>query len=165
MMVSSEIEPGVQMHDWELERLGRRCRRRRLLQLAGVGASLVSAGPLLGACAARRRGGGEATVTGHPAAIILLNQQLGFEPANLTVARGTVVIWRNSSPIPHTVTADPVKLRDGGQITLPAGDTPWDSGPIAPGQSWSRSFDRPGICTYFCIPHQSSRMLGTVTIE
>lgn len=71
---------------------------------------------------------------------------LRFEPATLTVARGTTVVFDNDDTAPHTVTA-----RSGGT----------DSGVIDPGNNFSlvaaESFD------YFCSIHPSMTAKLVVT--
>jgi plastocyanin len=71
---------------------------------------------------------------------------LAFQPATLTVAKGTTVVFDNDDTAPHTVTA-----RSGGT----------DSGVIDPGRSFSlvaaESFD------YFCSIHPSMTAKLVVT--
>jgi plastocyanin len=71
---------------------------------------------------------------------------LAFQPAELTVAKGTTVVFDNDDTAPHTVTA-----RSGGT----------DSGVIDPGKSFSlvaaESFD------YFCSIHPSMTAKLVVT--
>jgi plastocyanin len=71
---------------------------------------------------------------------------LKFQPAELTVAKGTTVVFDNDDTAPHTVTA-----RSGGT----------DSGVIDPGKSFSlvaaESFD------YFCSIHPSMTAKLVVT--
>jgi plastocyanin len=70
-----------------------------------------------------------------------------FDPAATSVPSGTEVTWRNEDPEQHTVTAD---------------DGSFDSGAIAPGQSFSVVVDQAGAVTYFCAIHPS--MKGTVRV-
>jgi plastocyanin len=60
-----------------------------------------------------------------------------FAPATLTVQRGDTVTWKNADIVPHTATAQ-------GQF---------DSGNIAPGQSYSRKMDKAGEFDYVCTYH------------
>jgi plastocyanin len=64
--------------------------------------------------------------------------QLKYDPATLTVARGTEVVFENKDVAPHTVTA-----RSG----------PVDSGVLAPGKSFALVVDGP--FDYFCEIHPS----------
>lgn len=72
-----------------------------------------------------------------------------FCPGVLTVAAGTEVVWSNTDLSPHTV-------------TLTDADDPFDSGPLAQGESWSHRFDRPGVYSYDCRLHPG--MSGTVVV-
>jgi plastocyanin len=71
-----------------------------------------------------------------------------FGPGTVRVAAGATVVWRNTSEIPHTVTGEG-----------------FDSGPIAPGASYSRTFTQPGSYAYWCTPHRAAGMVGTVLVQ
>uniref|UniRef100_UPI002589A9E7 cupredoxin domain-containing protein n=1 Tax=Thiomonas sp. TaxID=2047785 RepID=UPI002589A9E7 len=71
-----------------------------------------------------------------------------FHPDSVTVAPGTTVTWTNDDAFGHTTTSD-AKL--------------WDSGVLAPGKSFSRTFDKPGSFPYHCAVH--TFMTGTVTVK
>jgi plastocyanin len=73
---------------------------------------------------------------------------LKFAPAAIIIAPGTTVVWRNDDPIDHTVTAG-----SGG----------FDSGLIAPGATWARTFRSAGTFDYACRPHPVMR--GRVTVR
>jgi plastocyanin len=72
---------------------------------------------------------------------------LAFQPERLEVAVGTTVAWSNDDPFPHTVTAT---------------DGTFDSGSMAGGETFARTFDTPGTYAYFCALHPS--MQGSVTV-
>ena len=74
-----------------------------------------------------------------------------FAPANITVEPGTTVTWVQSGANAHTTTSY---------------DGLWDSGMIEGGSdgTFSFTFEEPGTYDYFCIPHESLGMLGTVTV-
>jgi plastocyanin len=73
-----------------------------------------------------------------------------FSPAVINVAVGTTVVWTNHSSlgIAHTTTSD------GGK---------WDSGNLAPGQSFSFTFTSAGSFPYHCTIHPF--MHGTVNVS
>jgi plastocyanin len=73
-----------------------------------------------------------------------------FGPATLTVPARTKVVWTNDDADAHTVTsaADPKLLK---------------SPPLDTGESFSFTFDKPGIYRYFCSIHPHMR--GTVIVE
>jgi plastocyanin len=74
-----------------------------------------------------------------------------FDPANITVEPGTTVTWVQSGKNPHTTTSY---------------DGLWDSGMIEGGSggTFSFTFEEPGTFDYFCIPHESLGMIGSVTV-
>jgi plastocyanin len=87
-----------------------------------------------------------------------------FMPANLTVPRGSTVVWTNTGQVAHTVTDDPAKAVNKANAVLPSGAQPWDSGLINGGQTFSHTFDVAGQYTYFCIPHETLGMIGRITV-
>ncbi|MDX1448905.1 MAG: plastocyanin/azurin family copper-binding protein, partial [Acidimicrobiia bacterium] len=70
-----------------------------------------------------------------------------FKPADIEIAAGTTVTWRNEGAIVHTVTAE---------------DGTFDSGNLAPGESFTFTFDDEIALNYFCEPHPW--MTGTVAV-
>jgi plastocyanin len=75
-----------------------------------------------------------------------------FDQANITVEPGTTVTWVQSGNNPHTTTSY---------------DDLWDSGMIEGGSggTFSYTFEEPGRYDYFCIPHESLGMIGSVTVS
>ena len=71
-----------------------------------------------------------------------------FQPAELTIARGASVTWKNRDSAPHTATADDMSWN----TTRLAGGT--DSAPIV--------FDTAGTFPYFCEVHPT--MTGTIVV-
>jgi uncharacterized membrane protein/plastocyanin len=65
-------------------------------------------------------------------------KQMRFNPPERPVRAGTVVEWKNEDIFSHTVTAD---------------DGSFDSGLIAPGQSWKMRVTDAGTFRYHCRPH------------
>jgi plastocyanin len=70
-----------------------------------------------------------------------------FRPRTLQISRGTRVRWVNRGSVAHTTTSD----RDL-----------WDSGRLAPGDSFSRVFRRSGTFRYHCSIHSS--MTGRIVV-
>jgi plastocyanin len=60
------------------------------------------------------------------------------------------------APAEITITAD---------VALPAGAGPFNSGNIGLGKEFSYTFTVPGTYKYFCIPHETSGMTGTVIVN
>jgi len=75
-------------------------------------------------------------------------RNMAFAPARLEVQAGTTVEWTNNDPLPHSVTST------GGAF---------DSGLIASGRTWRRTFSTPGTYEYQCTPHPF--MKGTVIVR
>ena len=71
-----------------------------------------------------------------------------FAPDDLTVDAGTTVTWTNTDSVAHTSTSDA---------------SGWDSGIVAPGGHFSRSFQTAGTFKYHCAIHPG--MIGTVTVR
>ena len=71
-----------------------------------------------------------------------------YSPNPITVTRGSSVTWVNNDTVTHTATAN---------------DNSWDSGPIAPRASFSRTFAASGTFAYRCTIHPG--MIATVTVQ
>lgn len=71
-----------------------------------------------------------------------------FAPDALTIDAGTTVTWTNTDSVAHTSTSDA---------------SGWDSGIVAPGGQFSRSFQTPGTFQYHCAIHPG--MVGTVVVR
>jgi plastocyanin len=71
-----------------------------------------------------------------------------FRPGTIEVTRGTRVRWINRGAATHTTTSDTSR---------------WDSGNLAPGESFSRVFRRAGTFAYHCSIHTD--MTGTVIVS
>jgi plastocyanin len=99
---------------------------------------------------ARGAAGRAAAPGGAPGGLVVpaAMRQLAFTPGRIEVTAGTVVEWRNEDALAHTVTAD---------------DGSWDSGPVQPGATWRRTFDRPGAYPFHCTPHPF--MKGVVVVR
>ncbi len=71
-----------------------------------------------------------------------------FDPPAVLIKAGQSVTWTNEGPSTHTVTAD---------------DGSFDSGDLAPGQTFSHTFAKAGAYSYHCNHH--SVMKAVVTVE
>ncbi len=76
-----------------------------------------------------------------------------YTAKEVKIAPGDTVTWSFDAGF-HTSTSD------SGQAEA------WDSGPATspPGTTYQKAFTRPGRFTYYCIPHESFPMRGTVVV-
>lgn len=95
-----------------------------------------------------------------------------FSPATITVPAGTEIEFVNSSSETHTVTAYEDEIPEGagyfasgGLDSEEAARADLDAGLIDPGKRYEVSLDVPGTYEYFCIPHESQGMVGTIVVE
>jgi len=84
-----------------------------------------------------------------------------FQPLHISITTGTTVVWTyasNGNTI-HTVTSDPgANQTQGGTALL-------DSGSLNPGQSFSYTFNQPGLYPYQCAVHPTiAAMNGWVNV-
>jgi plastocyanin len=81
-----------------------------------------------------------------------------FEPAEVTIDAGESVTWFNSDGEVHSTT-------NGTGYDDPEWGTLWDFWFFnGPGESFVRTFETPGVYPYFCYPHLSLGMAGTVMV-
>ncbi|MGC5326455.1 stalk domain-containing protein [Brevibacillus sp. SYSU BS000544] len=71
-----------------------------------------------------------------------------FKPGNLTVETGATVTFTNSDDVSHTVTDQ------GGTF---------DSGSLAKGKTFSKTFSKAGVYNIYCKPHNF--MVATITVK
>jgi plastocyanin len=83
-----------------------------------------------------------------PGATAVTIDNFTFSPAPITVAAGTTVTWTNNDDIPHTVRAV------DGSFHSKAMDT---------ADSYSFTFAKPGVYSYFCSLHP--KMVGKVVVK
>jgi plastocyanin len=81
--------------------------------------------------------------------IVEQNDQYAFQPATLTIAKGTKVTWTNTSDAPHTVTSD------SNAFTA--------SSSLQQNQTFSMTFNTAGTYAYHCSIHPYMKATITVT--
>jgi plastocyanin len=86
----------------------------------------------------------KAEAKAHAVAIASFN----YQPADVRIAVGDTVEWRNLDPTVHTVTAS------RGEFS---------SGSMRQGQTFRATFNAPGVYPYFCEPHETMRGMVSVT--
>jgi plastocyanin len=84
------------------------------------------------------------TSTGNSVSIA----NFAFSPTSLTVKVGTKVSWTNNDTVTHTVTAN---------------KGAFNSGPLAPGSTFSFTFTKAGTYSYHCNIHPS--MMATIVVQ
>ena len=91
-------------------------------------------------------GGGSTSAT--PSSVSVSTAGRAFGPATVTIAAGGSVTFRNDDDRAHTVTAN---------------DGAFNSGTIAEGESWKRTFKQAGTFSYLCAIHPE--MTGKVVVK
>lgn len=82
--------------------------------------------------------------------VVLTNY--AFTPGDLTIEPGTMVRWVNDTNTFHTITPD--------------GHSEWNEGSVSSmGEMFTHTFTVEGTFPYYCSPHQSLGMTGTVTVQ
>ena len=104
------------------------------LVLAACGSSASSA-PSAAAPAGSSAGGAVAII------------DFAFQPASISVAKGTTVTWTNTGATAHTVTAD---------------DASFDSGNVDVGKTFSTTANTAGTIAYHCTIHP--QMKATIVV-
>ena len=85
-----------------------------------------------------------------PAAVEIAIRDDRFVDARLTVPVGTTVTWAHKGNNTHTTSSL------NGE---------WDSGTLLRGDTFSFTFDTPGVYQYLCRQHLLQGMRGTITVE
>ncbi|MGB8188280.1 MAG: plastocyanin/azurin family copper-binding protein, partial [Nitrososphaeraceae archaeon] len=93
-------------------------------------------------------------VTVLDVSIIGIKKDKSFDPNPIEINAGDSITWTNDDNEIHTVTS--------GSDEGPSIGTEFDSGTLAPGQSFTHQFDKPGTYEYFCSFHDS--MTGKVIV-
>ena len=88
-----------------------------------------------------------------------------FVPEMVTIAAGDTVKWTNPAFVTHSVTFDPAMAATPGNVALPPGVTPFDSGNLEEDQSFSHTFTVKGTYRYVCKYHEGMGMAGTVIVS
>lgn len=94
-----------------------------------------------------------------------------FEPSSLEVVAGDTVTFTNASPESHTVTAygaripaDADYFASGGFEDEATARDEIGDGLVKRDETYEITFDEPGTYEYFCIPHESDGMKGTIVV-
>ena len=95
-----------------------------------------------------------------------------FAPETVTISAGDSVTWVNTGADAHTVTAEADSIPEGADYFASGGfETESDAlddvarGLLGAEETYSVTLTEPGTYRYFCIPHRSEGMVGTVIVE
>jgi len=96
------------------------------------------------------------TTTANTMTVTITTDSTGtftFSPKTLTIPVGTIVVWKNMTGAPHTVTSDDGSSFDSGVAN-----------PIAPqGGTYQFTFTKAGTFSYHCSIHPF--MKATITVQ
>ncbi len=106
------------------------------------------------------------------AATVDMTEGQRFEPVSLRVKTGATVTFVNASAEAHTVTAyedaippDAQYFSSGGFGSEDEARDDLADGIIGQEETYEARFGVPGTYEYFCIPHESQGMKGTIVVE
>ena len=129
--------------------MGRSLDRRLVLLAAAAGAAGLSARP--------------AQAKTHPVTMNPASSK--FEPQDIAIRRGDTVEWENTTSVLHSVTFDPAMSKVPGNVVLPEGVAPFDSGRMSREAKFAHTFTKAGVYKYVCKYHEGMGMVGTVTVR
>ncbi len=86
----------------------------------------------------------------------ILMADIAFEPQNIKIKKGTRVMWMNNDIVEHYVNTD----SHPAHTYYPA----QNSKALAKGDTYSLTFDTPGIYPYHCSAHEAN-MMGSILVE
>ncbi|MDQ3218408.1 MAG: plastocyanin/azurin family copper-binding protein [Actinomycetota bacterium] len=103
---------------------------------------------------------------------VLMSEGNSFTPSEVTVKAGENLEFRNDSGAAHSVTAYDDGVPEGAEYFSSGGFNDEGAaregvgaGLLKPDDSFEITFDEPGTYRYFCIPHESQGMKGTITVH
>jgi plastocyanin len=103
--------------------------------------------------------------------VVSMTDGAKFNPQEIIVQADETVTWENSSTAAHTVTAYSDSVPP--DLYFSSGRAPSEEQArdriadelIQPDGTFRFTFEKAGTYEYFCIPHESSGMIGTVVVE
>ncbi len=148
-------------------------RRQYLRAMAATGAATITL-PLAGCSGGDGGDGGDSN---DDTVRVEMSDDLVFDPDAIEISPGTSVVWETVGSVGHSVTAYEDELPDGAEYfasggfdseeaardAYSVGDP--DSGDVPEGETYEHTFETTGEYEYFCIPHESAGMVGTVTVS
>ena len=88
---------------------------------------------------------------------------LKFTPQIVCLKKGGTITWDNTGNIPHTTTDEASLASSPSDAVVPVGAKGWNHHLLA-GKTWSHKFTVAGTYKYFCIPHETLGMVGTIKV-
>ena len=135
------------------------CHRRTILRLSSAALSTIGAAGCL-----NRQSSTDQSIT--------MTDDFGFDPKTSTIDTGETVRWTNTSDVDHTVTAYEDEIPDGAAYFASGGFESERTARnrvteslVTPGEEYEHTFEESGAYEYYCVPHESSGMVGTVQVE
>ena len=86
-----------------------------------------------------------------------------FSPSVLEIQAGDTVRFEHVGGIPHTATG--YQEENGKLRRAPAGATVISSGDMNGGDTYEVTLTSPGVFDYFCAPHESQGMVGSIVVR
>jgi plastocyanin len=133
--------------------------RRRLLRLGGTALALSGTAGCLGSDGST------------PGRRVSMTEAFAFDPRRVRIDPETTVRWVNDSDVGHTVTAYGGEIPEraayfasGGFEGERAARNDVRGGLLDAEESYEHTFEVEGEYAYFCVPHESSGMTGTVVV-
>jgi len=87
-----------------------------------------------------------------------------YQPNSIHIVSGQTIEWRNEGQVSHSVSDDPAGAENPVDAMRPPGVRPFNSGSILPGERFRHTFAEPGRYRYFCLTHETERMVGEVIV-
>ena len=106
-----------------------------------------------------------ASTVDHVTATHVDMKDVQFQPVQLEVKAGTIVMWTNLDDFGHTITPDDTNAWG----TQGSGSDP--DAYLNKNGTWAFRFDKPGTYAYHCLPHATKSttgyigMVGTVVVS
>jgi plastocyanin len=110
------------------------------------------------------RGRVSRVVPKNPVIVEMQDDEPMYRPPKLTIRAGQTVEWKNIGTVMHSVSDDPVRASAHSDGSFPAGSKPFSSRGVMPGQSFRHTFTVPGTYHYFCLTHETDKMVGEITV-
>jgi plastocyanin len=154
---------------------------RRALMRAAAGGALAGAAGAAGSASAQEETetesgtetdeGGDGGGGGGNTWTVEMTDENVFEPQELEVRPGDTVVWENVGSQDHSVTAYEDGIPEGADYWASGGfgseqaaRDGWEEGAIGGGETYEHTFEVEGTHGYFCIPHETVDMVGTIEV-